>query len=88
MSHPEYHYRITVSTTDLAALYCIRAIAMYAQRTGNNKVPWGGQGDKVWQANGRCVTFRFTTAFYRTLFKEEMKRLIPATLWTVENESD
>ena len=40
-THKEHHYSLTVHTADLAVLYCLRALADYAQKTGNTRIAWG-----------------------------------------------
>ena len=86
--HPLYKYSITIRTPDEVILYCIRSIAMYAQRTGNNRITWGGTTVPSWNANRNMVTFRFTQPHYREIFKDEMKRILPQNTWTAESEDD
>lgn len=78
-----YHYSITIKTEDLSILYCLRALSMYAQRTGNNKIPWGGTGDKNWKDNQHQVTFHFSNIDYRNLFIFEASRLLSKGLWEI-----
>ena len=37
-THLDHHYSITVVTEDSAVLYCLRALAVHAQRTGNTRI--------------------------------------------------
>ena len=81
--HSRYHYSIMVKTDDLPLLYCLRALSMYAQRTGNNKIPWGNTSDKNWKQNQHQVTFHFSRIEYRNLFISEIQRLLPQDLWII-----
>lgn len=48
-THADHKYSITVHTDDFPLLGCLRALAKYSQRTGNNQIPWGGTKDKDWE---------------------------------------
>ena len=87
-THADHRYSITVSTDDLALVGCLRALAKFSQRTGNNNIPWGGTKDADWRAAGKRVTFRFSTSAYREEFKTQVRRLLPAELLTFQSESD
>ena len=86
--HSKYKYSITVHSDDLAVVNCLRAVAEFSQKTGNNRIPWGGTKDKDWKRDGSCVTFRFTTTDYRARFLAEAKRLLPNQLWSVVGQND
>jgi hypothetical protein len=63
-------------------------LAKFSQETGNNAIPWEGTEEKDWRAAGQKVTFRFYRALYRDLFKNEVRRLLPANLVRFDAESD
>ncbi len=89
MSHREdYHFSITVKIDDKPTLYCLRALAMYAQQRGNNRIPWRGTTDKKWRNNQNQVTFFFTQEDYRASFISEASRLISKELWEIVSERD
>ena len=87
-NHVDYRYSATVKSDDLAVVNCLRSLSQYAQRTGNNRIPWGGTKDKDWRRDDHSVTFRFTAPAYRDAFVSEAKRLLPTSLWTVVRLSD
>ena len=86
--HPKYKFSVTVHSDDLAIVNCLRAIAEFSQKTGNNRIPWGGTKDRNWKRDGACVTFRFTMPDYRAGFLVEIKRLLPEHLWSIVRQSD
>jgi hypothetical protein len=63
--HALHRFSITIHTDDLAVVGCLRALAKFSQKTGNNQIPWGGTKDRDWRRDGRRVTFRFSAAQYR-----------------------
>ncbi len=76
-SHADYIHSITVKTDDLAVVHCLRCLAQYSQRSGNNRMQWADTSDQHWNRDGHAVTFRFTTAGYREAFLTEARRLLP-----------
>lgn len=86
--HSDYKYSITIHSDDLAVVNCLRALAQFSQKTGNNRIPWGGTKDEDWKRDGSCVTFRFTAADYRAGYLLEIKRLLPQHLWSIVGQSD
>ncbi len=86
--HYEYRYSVTIYSEDKAVVNCLRAPSQYSQRTGNNRIPWGGTKDGDWKRDGACVTFRFSSADYRVGFLSEVKRLLPHNLWSVARQND
>jgi hypothetical protein len=86
--HSTYRYSVTVRSEDLAVINCLRSLSQFSQKTGNNRIPWGGTKDEDWKRDGSCVTFRFTTADYRAGFLAEGTRLLPKELWSVVRQSD
>jgi hypothetical protein len=86
--HSSYRFSVTISSTDLAVINCLRSLAQYSQRAGNNRIPWGGTKDEDWERDQHKVTFRFSTPEYRIGFLAEARRLLPTTLWSVARQSD
>ena len=86
--HSQYRYSVTIHTDDLAVVNCLRALSQYSQKIGNNRIPWGNTKDSDWKRDGKNVTFRFTSPEYRDGFITEVKRLLPAHLWTETKRSD
>ena len=86
--HRLYHYSVTFQTSDLALLGCLRALAQYAQTTGNPRIPWGGTKYEDWKQAGQQATFRFTSAAYRSSFIAQVERLLPGGLWNITGQRD
>lgn len=86
--HPAYKYSVTVHSEDLAVVNCLRALSQFSQKSGNNRIPWGGTKYEDWKREGLCVTFHFSTADYRAGFLAEAKRLLPQQFWSVMRQSD
>lgn len=84
----DYKYSITIQSDDLAVVNCLRALSQYSQKTGNNRIPWGGTKDTDWKQNGNSVTFRFSKPEYREGFITEISRLLPRDLWVEHGRSD
>jgi len=84
----DYKFSITIRTDDLAVVNCLRALSQYSQKTGNNRIPWGGTKDTDWKQNDNAVTFRFSQPEYREGFIDELKRLLPPNLWSESERSD
>lgn len=87
-THADHRYSITIHSDDLAMIGCLRALSKYAQRTGNNNIPWGGTKDKDWERDGHEVTFHFSDSAYRQGFLSELRRLLPQSLWREVRRSD
>lgn len=88
MSHAAYKFSITIKSDDLPTVNCLRSLSQYSQKSGNNRIPWGGTKDQDWKRNDHCVTFRFTSQEYRSDFLAEAQRLLPISLWSVINQND
>ena len=86
--HADHRFSATLSSPDLALIGCLQALAKFSQETGNNIIPCEGTEERDWRAAGQKVTFRFSTALYRDLFKNEVRRLLPANLVRFDAESD
>jgi len=86
--HSKYKYSVTIQSHDLAVVNCLRSLAQFSQKDGNNRIPWGGTKDTDWNRDGHSVTFRFTTPEYRVGFLTEAKRLLPTSLWSEIGRSD
>jgi hypothetical protein len=87
-NHEDYKFSITIHTDDLAVVGCLRALAQYSQKRGNNRIPWGNTKDKDWRGAGNCVTFRFTSPEFRQGFVAEITRLLPDGVWLERGRSD
>jgi hypothetical protein len=88
MTHANYKFSVTLASDDLAVVNCLRALAQYSQRSGNNRIPWGGTKDQDWKRAGHKVTFHFTTPEFRAGFVAEAQRLLPEKIWSVAGESN
>lgn len=86
--HTEYKFSAAVHSDDLGVVNCLRALAQYSQKHGNNRIPWGGTKDSDWRRDNHCVTFHFSTADYRKRFLVEIERLLPVNLWKEIGTSD
>src|SRR5438552_11450911 len=86
--HSQHKFSVTIKTDDLAVVNCLRALAKFSQKTGNNNIPWGGTKDGEWRQANNLVTFRFSTPKYRDGFVDEVGRLLPSDLWSIVNKSD
>lgn len=85
--HESYRFSVTVASDDLAVIGCLRALAQYSQKTGNNRIPWGGTKDDDWRRAGIRITLRFDSRTYRDGFLNEAERLLGAN-WTKVAKSD
>jgi hypothetical protein len=83
--HADHQFSATLSTLDLALIGCLRALAEFSQR---NSVSRESSDEKNWRAAGQKVTFRFSRALERDLFKNEVQRLLPANLVRFDAERD
>lgn len=87
-THNDYKFSITISSDDIAVIGCLRALSQYSQKSGNNRIPWGGTKNDDWIRDGNQVTFRFTESNYRECFLKEIERLLPENLWSILNTND
>jgi hypothetical protein len=83
--HADRQFSATLSTRDLPLIGCLRSLAEFTQR---NAVSRESSEEKNWRAAGQKVTFRFSRALDRDLFKNEVRRLLPANLVRFDGESD
>jgi hypothetical protein len=86
-AHLDYHYSATCHTSDLAVLYCLRALCQYAEKGNFPQIGWGGTKEKLWRKNGNQFTVRFTTIEYRDAFLSEGNRLLKGQ-WKLINTND
>jgi hypothetical protein len=86
--HADHRFSATLSSPDLALIGCLRALAEFSEETGNDTGLCEDTMEKDWRAAGQKVTFRFSRALYRDLFKNEVRRLLPANLVRFDAESD
>ena len=75
--HADHKFSATLSTLDLALIGCLRALAEFSQ---HNTASRESSDEKNWRAAGQKVTFRFSTALNCDLFKNDVRRLLPAHL--------
>jgi hypothetical protein len=82
--HVDHQFSATLSTLDLALIGCLRALADFSQRNISRE----STEETDWRAAGQKVTFGFSTSLNRDLFKNEVRRLLPANLVRFDAESD
>ena len=87
-THADHRYSVTIETHDLAILYCLRALADYAQKTGNSRIAWGGTKEQDWATDNHCVTFHFSQPDYRAAFVNEASRSLLLNSWKQVREQD
>jgi hypothetical protein len=86
--HEKYVYSITVHSEDLAVVNCLRALSQFSQKSGNNRIPWGGTKDSDWKRDNHQVVFHFSCPDYRNGFKAEVRRLLPKDCCSFVSERD
>jgi hypothetical protein len=86
--HSTYKFSVTINCDDIAVIGCFRSLSQYSQKSGNNRIPWGGTKNDDWERDGHQVTFRFTIPEYRSKFLLEIERLLPRELWRVIDCND
>lgn len=86
--HAAYRYSVSLHSDDLAVVNCLRSLSQFSQKTGNNRITWGGTKDRDWERDGHTVTFRFSEARYRDGFAAEVNRLLPHALWREVGRKD
>jgi glycyl-tRNA synthetase alpha subunit len=87
VQNADYHYSITVHTDNLAILYCLRALSMYAQRTGNLYKPWKKASKDSWEQQHHDVPLHFTSAQFRQDFEQAANEIL-AGRWSKVGEND
>jgi len=87
-THADHRFSVTLQTDDLAIVNCLRALAKFSQKTGNNLIPWGGTKDSDWKTAQRQVTFYFSSIAYRDGFLSEVARVLPPHLLKVLGTQD
>ena len=85
VDHSLFRFSITIHSTDLAVVGCLRALAQFSQ---NSRVASGSTKDKDWRRDGNTVTFHFTSPANRDGFKAEAERLLRKSFWTLVGEKD
>jgi hypothetical protein len=86
--HSDYRFSITIQSSDLAVVYCLRALSAFSQKRGNKRIPWGGTKDAQWIRDGHRITLRFSSAEFRDDFISQLQRLLPLNLWSFFSQSD
>ncbi len=87
MPHESYRYSITCHSDDKATIYCLRALAHFAERAAQKNIAWGGTDDDSWEANEHRITLRFTHREYRQIFRDVANDLLMSR-WTEQGFSD
>lgn len=82
--HADHQFSATLSTRDLALVGCLRALADFSQRNASAE----STEERDWRVAGQQVTFGFSTALDRDLFKNEVRRLLPPNLVRFDAEYD
>ena len=82
----DYHFSVTLLIEELPVLYCLRALSMFSQKTGNVYKPWKKAGKKEWERN-HIVSFHFTSPDYRSEFIRLSNELL-ADRWENVGDSD
>ncbi len=86
--HSQHRFSSTIHTDDLAIVGCLRALAKFSQKTGNNNIPWGGTKDQDWRRDHHTATFHFSSVEYRDGFVAELNRLLLNGFWSILTMSD
>jgi hypothetical protein len=81
--HADHRFSATVSIRDLALLGCLRALAEFSQRHISRE----SREETDWRAAGQKVTFGFSRALDRDLFKNEVRRLLPENLVRFDDDN-
>jgi hypothetical protein len=89
-THRDHHYSVTVRTLDPAVLYCLRALADFAQKDRQHADPVGwnnprGLGPRRQEGD---FHFRFSKARYREGFLADAGRVLPSGSYQVVTQSD
>jgi hypothetical protein len=84
--HVDHPFSATLSTLDLALVGCLQALAAFSEQASHDYRPSAEERD--WRAAGQKLTFRFSTALNRDLFKNDVRRLLPAHLVRFHPEDD
>lgn len=87
-THADHHYSVSYFSDDLGAVYCLRGLSQFCQKTGNARIPWGGTGKDDWLAKQKVVTFHFSQALYRDNFIAQVERLVTPGLVSKTGVSD
>lgn len=87
-THADHKYSITIQTTNLPVVYCLRALADFSQKDGYRQIAWGGTKRADWERDHGHVTFRFSKPEYRSCFQSEAERLLPKESWKLVRTRD
>jgi hypothetical protein len=86
--HAACHFSITIAASDLAVVYCLRALSDYSQDTENSRITWGGTKDDEWQAGANASPFGSLGYRIETTFLATAGRLLPTGSWSEVSRSD
>lgn len=81
--HSNHRFSATLSTPDLALVRCLWALAAFTQQ---QRMSCEDPEETNWRASGQKITFGFSSALDRDLFKNEVRRLLPANLVRFDDE--
>lgn len=84
----EFRFSLTVRTDDLALLQCLRALCHYCEASSHKAAGTAGASQSAWDDNGHRALFRFSTHGCRTMFLEQIERLLPREMWKVVAQND
>jgi hypothetical protein len=85
--HEMYRFSVTCHTEDKAVMYCLRALAHFAEHHAQKNIAWGGTDDESWQRDGNRITLRFTDPAFRQIFRDVADDLLGGR-WEVTSTSE
>ena len=88
LDYADYKFSVTIQSDDIALVHCLRALADFSQKDGNQRIAWEGRGEDDWKLAGEQATFRFTTPDFRGGFLREAGRLLALLPWRIISQSD
>ncbi len=74
-----FRFSVAIHTKRREVLYCLRALSMAAQATGNNRLPCSGQTDRAWMEGQGRAKFWFTAPEYRAKFEEWTREFLSSS---------
>ena len=86
--HEEFRFSVTLHTDDLALLHCLRALCHYCESSAHKATGTAGAKQSDWDEHGHRVVLRFSTHGCRTMFVDQVERLVSRDLWKLVAQSD
>jgi hypothetical protein len=83
-----FHYSVTIKTSNLSVVCCLRGLAFCAERHQYKMKSVGHAREDDWAAQQGEVTFRFTRAEYREIMLTNASQLLVMGTWEKVSESD